>query len=158
MGLKVFKPMYKPMFDQPVDIDLFDSIYNSINSLNVSDIDFVVDNFAEPWRNNQGAGDVVSAKSSSGLQLKIVAGIVAAHDGTRHKRAGRRHWVVSFPASASFTSNPIVVATAVYNGPEAEPVATTIQWTSTKQFKIFAQAIDDSKIKISHWNYLAAGV
>ncbi len=145
------------MVDQPVDIDLFDSIYNAINSLNVSDIDFVVDNWAEPWGSPRGSGNIVAAKSSSGLQLKIVAGYVPVHDGESKKRAGKRHWTVSFPGSSSFTVPPVVVATAVYTGAAAEPVATCIQWASTKQFRIHAQSIDNHSINISHFSYIALG-
>lgn len=157
MALKVFKPMIKPMVDQPVDLDLFDSIYNAVNSLNVSDIDFVIDNWAEPWGSPKGSGDVVAATTSSGLQLKVVAGYVAVHDGTLSRKVGKRHWTVQFPSSSSFTSPPIVVATAVFTGAAAEPVATTIQSVTTKGFKIHAQAVDSSKIAISHWSYVALG-
>lgn len=156
MALKVFKPMMRPMIDQPLDIDLFDSIYEAINSLNVSDIDFIVDNYAEPW--GSGQGNVVTAASSSGLQLKIVAGIVAAVDTKDAKHVGRRGWVVNFPASASFTQPPVVVATAAYNSPGAEPVASTIRFINQAGFKILAQVIDNKQINISHWNYLAVGI
>ena len=157
MGIKVFKPMIRPMTDQPVDVDLFTSIYNAISSLNISDIDYVIDNWAEPWGSPKGSGNVVAAKSSSGLQLKIVAGYVPVHDGSSKRRSGKRSWTIAFPSSSSFTVPPVVVANAVFTGKAAEPVATSIQWASTKHFRIHAQSIDNHTINISHFSYIAMG-
>jgi len=159
MAVKKFKPMIRPMIDQPVDIDLFTSIYDAVNSLNNSDVDYIIDNWAEPWGlpPAQDARNKVAAKSSSGLKIKVVAGIVAVHDGSSRRRTGKRTWNVNFPASASFTAPPVVVVTPVFVGQQAEPAATCIQWTSRKGFRVHAQSIDNRTINISHWSYIACG-
>ena len=150
--------MNRPMSDQPVDVDMFTSIYNAVNSLNVSDIDFVVDNWAEPWGSQPAAQNAVAATSASGLQLKIVAGIFAVHDGTRRRRTGQRHWRIQFPNSSSFSQPPVVVATAMYTHGLAEPVATSIQHVDTGGFRINAQSHDNRTIDISHFSYIAMGM
>lgn len=158
MASRNFKPMIRPTHDQPVDIDLFIEIYDAINSLNSSEVSYIIDNASEPWSQPKTERETNRAASESGLGLKVVAGIFSASDSINSKTIGKRTWDIAFPSGSSFSAPPIVTCTAVYAGGQAEPVGTCIQSVSNRGFRVHMQSVSSTDLSISHINYIAMGV
>lgn len=155
MPLSSFKPMRRPMPDQPMDLDFFNSIYDAVNSLSNSNAVYTLDDTAQPWGDVAPDLDASTASQATGLQINVLAGVVAVNDGDSKKQTGKRTWTVTFPTSAAFTAPPIVVVTPVFANSGSSPVATCIEWVSTKQFRVSAQSVDNNTINVSHFNYIA---
>jgi hypothetical protein len=147
--------MPRPQTDQIVDIDLFSNIYDSVNSLNTNEVQYVLDNIAEPWNANKTKHNQVAAAG----QLKIVAGYYGVHDSAKKKHTGARHFQINFPASAGFTTTPVVVcnAASLAGSTAAEPAALSIDKVDSKGFLVQAQSIDNHGISITTISYIAIG-